>query len=739
MAAGVIFLLYHLGGSFVFPILGKTEFEKLYAEGDTARLSGQIYRKIKKDDSWILYLKQIRIQGQDESEYEAEGNLLIYLSNEQEGRIPEYGQNVRVSGSVSLFQDAPNPGNFNQRFYYQKQGIQGALKRARVEEVRAYSGEDAWKYWLLERMCVIRERSEEQILANLGEEKGGILCSMLLGDRAYVDEEIKENYQKSGIGHLLAISGLHVSFFGMGLYEILRRFSLTRTAAAGGSSVILLLYTVMTGGSISAVRAAVMFLIRMGAEVTGREYDGLTSLGAAMLLMLISNPLQLFDAGFLLSFGAVLGIYLLLPLWQTEGEAKWKHTVKMSLSVQLAVLPVMMYYYYEISTYSVFWNLLAVPLAGIVLTGGVAGVISGFVFAQGAWPVKIPYGICSAVLGMYEEGSRLLLEIPGARWIAGRPGWIRIAGYYMIMAVMFALLRREKKIAWIGILTAVLILALPHGKSGELEIYMLNVGQGDCFFLRGPKGGAYLIDGGSSTVNEVGKYRIEPFLKSEGVGKLDYVWASHGDIDHMGGIEEMLIRQKYGIRIAHIVLPQEQFWDEKLYEIARTAAKYETKVYTVKAGDILQEGEMKLRCIWPGEVENDEEEVMPDPGNEASMVLALCYKEFDMLFTGDLEKDAEQAVAVRMEQLQKNQMLSTKFEVLKVGHHGSRNATSERLLEITRPDAAWVSAGEKNRYGHPHEEVLERLANWGVSLYNTKDGHAVKLCTDGEKYSILRP
>ena len=524
----------------------------------------------------------------------------------------------------------------------------------------------------------------------------------------------------------------------MGIYEILRHASFTRTFAAGGSCAVLILYAVLTGGSISAVRAAVMFLIRMGAEVTGREYDGLTAAGTAVLLMLSFNPLQLFDAGFLLSFGAVLGVYLILPFWQTEGEAKWKRTIKMSLSVQLAVLPIMLYYYYEISPYSIFWNLLAVPLAGIVLACGFAGILTGTVVSGGLWPARISYGISGLILGIYEEGSRIMLEIPGARWVAGRPGTVQILAYYMVLAVMLACFRfGKKKAAYTGILAAVLLMGFPHGRAGELEIYMMNVGQGDAFFLRGPKGGTYLIDGGSSTVSDVGKYRIEPFLKSEGVGKLDYVWVSHGDIDHLGGIEEMLKRQKYGIRIERIVLPGERFWDEKLYEFAQTATEYGAKVYTVEAGQILREGEMELFCIWPGDEKEKEE--MPEPGNEASMVLALRYRRFDMLFTGDLENDAEDTVSARIGELQEQKKLSDRFEVLKVGHHGSRNATSERLLEITRPDAAWVSAGEKNRYGHPHEEVLERLANWGVSLYNTKDGHAVKLCTDGEKYSILRP
>ena len=217
MAAGVIALMFYLGGSRIFPVLGESEFERLYSDGDKVRLCGQIYRKTKKEDIWILYLKGIRMQEQGESEIEAEDNLLVYLSNGQEERVPEYGQYIRVSGTISFFQNAPNPGNFNQRFYYRKQGITGALKQARLEEIRAFTGKAGWKYRLLEWMSDIREKTAEQILAYLGEEKGGVLCSMMLGDRAYMDEEVRENYQKSGIGHLLAISGVKTLKLGIPL------------------------------------------------------------------------------------------------------------------------------------------------------------------------------------------------------------------------------------------------------------------------------------------------------------------------------------------------------------------------------------------------------------------------------------------------------------------------------------------------------------------------------------------
>lgn len=246
-----------------------------------------------------------------------------------------------------------------------------------------------------------------------------------------------------------------------------------------------------------------------------------------------------------------------------------------------------------------------------------------------------------------------------------------------------------------------------------------------------------MIDGGSSTVSEVGKYRIEPFLKSEGVGKLDYVWVSHGDADHVNGIQEMLMRREVGIRINNLVLPPKDFWNKELKMLASTAEKKGVNVLIMKIGQKYQEGDVEIMCLAP-EADGAQDEEEPS-ANENSMVLSLSYKEFDMLFTGDLEGEGEERVTEILEKGQAAGNLPSAYEVLKVGHHGSKNGTGETFLEAVRPEAAFCSAGKKNRYRHPHAETLERLAKWDVSLYNTKDRSAVKLYTDGKKYCILRP
>ena len=286
---------------------------------------------------------------------------------------------------------------------------------------------------------------------------------------------------------------------------------------------------------------------------------------------------------------------------------------------------------------------------------------------------------------------------------------------------------------------AVSIWFFPHGKKGEVEIVMLNVGQGDCFFVRGPGGGTYLIDGGSSSVKQVGKYRIETFLKFEGVGKLDYVWVSHGDLDHLNGIAELLERKTVGVDIENLVLPAKIYWNESLEELAMLAQSKGTTVLTMAQGERVMEEQMQMQCLWGIRTMKERMTEEPFDENQFSTVLSLEYGDFSMLFTGDLEKEAEESVASYIEEKQEKGEAPKFYEILKVGHHGSKNGTGEHLLTVVNPVCAWVSAGEGNRYGHPSQEVVERLAKWEVNLYNTKDGSAVKLCTDGRKYCILRP
>jgi len=215
-----------------------------------------------------------------------------------------------------------------------------------------------------------------------------------------------------------------------------------------------------------------------------------------------------------------------------------------------------------------------------------------------------------------------------------------------------------------------------------------------------PGGKNCLIDGGSSDVSSVGAYRIEPYLLYCGIRNIDYAFVSHGDEDHISGIRELLQDQKLGIGIRTLVLPAEKYWDEKL-----------------------KEQKMSLRCIGP-------EMVLSESGNAASMVLQAEYGNFSMLLTGDVEGAGEK-------QLVKSGRLG-KCRILKAAHHGSKNSGTEEFLDAVEPQIVLISAGRGNRYGHPHEETLERLKSRNCQVYSTQQCGAVTIQSDGKKLFFSR-
>jgi len=574
-----------------------------------------------------------------------------------------------------------------------------------------------------------------------GEETGGILASMLLAEKSTMDEYTKELYQKTGIGHILAISGLHISFIGMGLFRMLRKIGIPIWLSGISGVLLLLLYLMMIGIPISALRAVIMYTLRIGAMITGRKYDAATSLALAAAIIAGTSPLYLLDAGFLLSFGAILGIVTILPLLEEMWPCRYKYLngFYVSISVNLVLLPILLYFYFEFPLYSLLLNLIVIPLMSIIMAAGMAGSLIWCVIPQlGSWLLKG----CGILFALYEWLANLCMKLPFARMVIGQPQLWRIIIYYLVISLVFAFLRtrqsnkqkndaedikiiRRARLLLI-LCTSAAICVLPggHVKRGQLQVVMVDVGQGDGIFMRGPEGTTYFIDGGSSNVGQVGKYRIEPFLKSQGTGSLDYVFISHGDTDHLSGIKEMMERERLGVSIKNLVLPPRNLWDDTLYLLAETAAAAGTKVYEIKTGQTITNGALEITCIQPDESYSGE------IGNASSMVLSVVYGQFDMLLTGDVEGEGEA--------LLKESLAGCQYDVLKVSHHGSKNSTDEGFLAQISPTYSIISAGVNNSYGHPHAETLERLEDCGSQVISTPDSGAIEVLTDGSKIKISR-
>ncbi|OUP51317.1 DNA internalization-related competence protein ComEC/Rec2 [Lachnoclostridium sp. An181] len=662
-------------------------------------LRGEIYRIEETDKTKLLYLKHNSIfQGKDSF---PTSNCIVYDSKKQNYQI---GNIVKVEGEAKIFENAPNPGNFDQKLYYQKDGLLFSCFAKKISVERKTINQAAQFFYQF------RRKWSNMLVHELGEKHGGTLSAMLIGEKKTMDAGEKEIYQKSGIGHLLAVSGLHVSFVGLSFYELLRRVGTPFFAAGAAGIGVLFFYGMLTGFGVSVTRAVIMLAFRIGASLGGREYDFPTAIGFAAAWTALTKPLYLLDAGFLLSYISVIGIYVgdsmrreYFPDAGSLFQSLW-----MGAAVQIALFPITLYFYYEFPTYSILLNLAAIPGSSIVIGNGMLASIFCMISGSG-----VGLRISGWLLEIYSRVSEASLHLPWCRIVFGKPRWHEILVYYLVLSLLYLMIKRKWEKRWgVALLFSASVLFLkripyPHQ---SVNVTMINVGQGDCALIQSPDRACYLVDGGSSDVDEVGKYRIEPFLKYLGIGKVDGVFLSHADEDHINGIYEMLERQHTGIAIETVVLESHSLKDKEMRKLAARARKYGTEVKKISWGKRLGK-KMILSCAGPKETFEGKD------GNENSMVLRMEYGDMSMLFTGDIGQEAER------EMLMENMIKPA--TILKTAHHGSKNSTSSDFLKILKPKAALISAGVKNRYGHPNEETLERLRKEKIPYYVTNSQGAI--------------
>lgn len=751
--------------------------EKVVSYGEKqVELAGTVYRIEEKKKVTAVFLKDSTVSVADQMLNESE--ILVYISQNETERSTEIkiGNRAAASGEAEVFEPARNPGNFDQKTYYLRQGIHVLVW---AEQFRILSHD---KKPVRQFLSEVRGRWNELLLRHLGDYYGGTMSAILLGEKSGLDAGMKTMYQKSGISHLLAISGLHMTFLGMGIYNLLRKAGCGFTISGLTGGVLLILYSLMIGAGVSSLRALIMFMVRIGAEITGRDYDLLTSLFLSAAILCFRQPLYLTDAGFQLSYGAILGIALFSPVFsemfgcaqvsdrkrrlerrktgriarvQSKGFTVllWiLNGLSTSLAVNVFLLGPLLWFYFEVPPYSVFLNLIVIPVMPVAMGAGVAGsALSLMSDAAGGAVLQI----CGGVLRSYDQVCTWAGMLPCNRFVAGKPDAPWIVVYYLVLAGLWILFKyiagkreqeEEKRKSGNKIsnksrkpcrLPGCAILFFAAGMAlvcrggfrlpDEAQITVLDVGQGDGIHIRHDSLNC-LIDGGSSDVSSVGTYRLEPYFLSRGVDALDYVFVTHGDDDHISGVREMLENQTFGVKIRNLVMPPLEYQDEKLIELAQIAVKNGTRVTVMDPGDKITTGAaeeekgMILTCIGP------ESGLEVEPGNETSLVLDLSFGEFDMLFTGDVEGSGEESLI--------SSGLLRDYDVLKAAHHGSENSGTEEFLQITAPEYAVISAGKDNRYGHPHAETLQRLNDAGCTVYSTQDNGAVMIRSDGVTMTI---
>lgn len=671
--------------------------------------------EIEEKEDWIVVILESPKIGIERTKPESGMTLRriqVYLDKKRWKEPVELGNQLQVSGVCSAFGVPRNPGEFHYQLYYRSQKLTYRMfgEKAEITEKTVH--------WYKKLLYDFREKTG-QLLDEAAGEDGGMFRALILGDKRKLPEETRLQYQKNGIAHLLAVSGLHLSLISMGIYGLCRRFGAGYGMSGLVGGGVLISYGILTGASPSVIRALIMSLCGYGAAFLGRTPDLFTSLSLAAFWIFWDSPYYLCQAGVQLSFCALIGI----GASAEEGDSFF-----VTISMQLVSLPVILFHFFQVPLYGMFLNLVTVPLMGIVAVSGAGAAVFAGLFPEkiGIFVSRYVAGGGRLVLDWYDWCCHFMEKLPGNNLILGRPDFWEIGFYYGILIPVFLMRNREKKgnvgktwKKWLLLLPALLVL-LPEKPNG-LIVTFLDVGQGDGICLE-TKEHVVLIDCGSSDQKKLGEYRLEPFLKSRGISAVDYGIITHGDQDHISGIL-WLLEQKGGIFIKNLVLPAAGFGDEIYREIEEKAENAGSRVLWLKKGDQLKLKKLNFTCLYPEGLSGTEK---PDKDrNEHSLALWMNYGDLDVVFTGDMSQKGEARI------LEQESLPERRAEVLKAGHHGSETSSSEAWLKALSPSWAVISCGEGNRYGHPHKDVLERMVRRGVSIYDTRTTGAVFLHTDG--------
>lgn len=691
-------------------------------DGMDVILQGELIAIEEKEDYQRLILKKVRMKSLENNEQKdiQVNQVIIYNSNNTQYRL---GNILEVSGQFKKFQPATNPGQFNELQYYKRKNIDFKVNAKEISiSNKEYN-------FFLDYIYHLKLKLQNVYNSILSEKEAGILTAMILGDTNSLDEDVSTLYRRNGISHIIAISGLHVSLLGLTLFKLLRRISIPILPATVACVILLYAYGILTNFSVSTNRSIVMLVLYMTSLLLGRTYDLLSGTAFSALIILIQNPLELFNPGFLLSFGAILAIGTLFPVLKNmiPIQNQYVHSLCMCIAIQVVTTPILLYYFYEIPTYSVLINLIIIPLSSLVILLAVIAAILGAIYL----PVGIFFvGGAHFLLVFFERFCTVALSLPGNSMVTGRPNSLVILSYYLILVIFLLLNNQKIKRLSVFMLAFLAIIYLkPYSK--ELEITFLDVGQGDGVVMNLPGDITFLIDGGSTNISDLGKYRIEPYLKYKGITSIDYAVITHVDKDHISGVMELMGSMKEDNTkdklIKNLVLPYINSSDEAYESLITLAGRKGIPVLVIKKGDVFNIGEISIRCLHPTK------EFIATSRNAYSTVLSLTYKEFDLLLTGDLEKDGEILVT---DELMNDIYGKKDYEVLKVAHHGSKFSSYKEFLDLVKPEYAIISCAMKNTYGHPHRELLDRLKEVTDDIKITYETGAVTISTNGERMRV---
>ncbi len=556
--------------------------------------------------------------------------------------------------------------------------------------------------------AIWREQLLRRIDALMPETGAAFARALLLGDRSGIDYQLNTAFKVTGISHVIAVSGMHVSI----LFGLLSVLTVKRRLLSCLIGVpVIMLFAAIVGFTPSITRACIMQSLILIASATNREYDQGTSLAFAVLVMLVWNPLTVLSVSFQLSVACMAGIFLFSKSIQQrlageKGRYAAKRdsligrlrnglatTVAISLSATIVTTPLVAYYFGCVSVIGIITNVLTLWIISLIFYGILVclaiSLVNMTVAGWLGWLLSLPVQLVILI-------TEMLAKVPMSTVYTVSPyvtAWL--IGIYTMLAVFF--FQRRKRIFLMILCMAITlmlsqILSWMEPLRDDLRVTVLDVGQGQCIILQS-EGKTFLVDCGGDNPEEA-DVAAETLL-SQGISRLDGIFLTHYDEDHAGGLPYLLTRISADI----LFVPQIE-GGEDLH--AALAECHDGEMVYVREDLQYTLGCAKITIVGPFSRES---------GNESGLCILFQRENCDILITGDRGELGELMLLLGR--------TLPDLELLVVGHHGSATSTGEKLLAATTPEIAVISVGRENRYGHPSDKVLKRLAEWGCTVYRT--------------------
>jgi len=624
--------------------------------------------------------------------------FILYIPKDVEKL--EYGSIIKINAQYTEATRDRNYGGFNYKTYLRTKKIYGIFNVEDVEIVK--NGSD-------NIIIKLRKYIKSKLREKLKKENSELAISLIVGDRSHISSEVEDNFKKANLMHMLAISGAHFSYVILIATFISNRLQHKRLGQLI-QIIAIIFFMNLTGNTASVVRAGIMSILLIGSSICKRQNDSLNNIAISAIIQIINNPYIIFDSGFMLSYSGVLGIIL---FYEKISEHIHFKSIALTISANIFIIPIMIYNFHTISGSFIISNICASWLLGIIII---------LEFISLCIPIKLLYMILDLLIMMLRKIADICANIPFAQMYVPR-----YAIFFVIIIYILIFCRKLKcrkyvySFLTIGV-SILLIVNFTDVYQDRMRINFIDVGQGDSCLIR-YKGTNIMIDsGGSLSKNkdgksyDIGENVLNNYLLNRGITRLDYIMASHFDEDHSQGFVFLLKNMK----VKNVII-SEQYKTSSIYEqFKQICKKQNIQIIYVRSGDEIRIKDLAFKILHPKSKEN---QISENPLNNNAIVCMVKYKNRRILFTGDIEKVAENEMV-------KEYTNGLKADILKVGHHGSKTSTTKEFLDLINPSVALIGVGQNNKFGHPNEDVIKRLEEKNIQIYRTDEMGEISVIID---------